>query len=159
LLSLQASISAKDQLGRQAIHLAAQAGCNTSLDYLITHHNMDVNVSTGKSKMTPLHLAAKVHLGHFTLSALFCEDPNKSSVSTTITMNILKKKTTTTTTTCTSKPTTGKSKMTLFNYQLRYSMLRIFYIIVQRKILVCTHWSKSITWRDSVSPQRGPISA
>ena len=26
-------------------------------------------------------------------------------------------------------------------------------------ILACSHWSKSITWRDSVSPQRATISA
>jgi len=49
-----------DQLGRQAIHLAAHAGCNKSLEYIITQHGMDVNVCTGKSKMAPLHLAAKV---------------------------------------------------------------------------------------------------
>jgi len=67
----KASITAKDQLGREAIHLAAQAGCNTSLDYLITHHNMDVNVSTGKSKMTPLHLAAKE--GHATTVQLLLD--------------------------------------------------------------------------------------
>lgn len=55
----KASLTAKDQLGRQAIHLAAQAGCNKSLEYIITQHGMDVNVCTGKSKMSPLHLAAK----------------------------------------------------------------------------------------------------
>lgn len=49
-----------DQLGRQAIHLAAHAGCNKSLEYIITRHGMNVNVCTGKSKMAPLHLAAKV---------------------------------------------------------------------------------------------------
>ncbi|KAL9960101.1 hypothetical protein ACROYT_G033507 [Oculina patagonica] len=55
----KASITAEDQLGRQAIHLAAQAGCNKSVDYIITQHGADVNVCTGKSKMAPLHLAAK----------------------------------------------------------------------------------------------------
>ena len=58
---LQASLTAKDQLGRQAIHLAAQAGCNKSLEYIITQHGIDVNVRTAKSKMASLHLAAKVH--------------------------------------------------------------------------------------------------
>ena len=58
----QASVNATDQLGRQAIHLAAQAGCISSLEYLITYHGVDVNVCTGKSQMIPLHLAAKVHV-------------------------------------------------------------------------------------------------
>ena len=58
----QASVNATDQLGRQAIHLAAQAGCISSLEYLITYHGVDVNVCTGKSQMIPIHLAAKVHL-------------------------------------------------------------------------------------------------
>lgn len=53
-------MTAKDQLGRQAIHLAAQTGCIKSLNYLITKYAVDVNVSTGKSRKTPLHLAAKV---------------------------------------------------------------------------------------------------
>ncbi|XP_022801531.1 ankyrin repeat domain-containing protein 16-like [Stylophora pistillata] len=55
----KAAITAKDQLGRQAIHLAAQTGCIKSLNYLITKYAVDVNVSTGKSRKTPLHLAAK----------------------------------------------------------------------------------------------------
>ena len=58
----QASVNATDQLGRQAIHLAAQAGCISSLEYLITYHGVDANVCTGKSQMIPLHLAAKVHV-------------------------------------------------------------------------------------------------
>ena len=53
-------MNAKDQLGRQAMHLASLAGCNTSLDYLIKNVDADVNVCTKNSKMTPLHLAAKV---------------------------------------------------------------------------------------------------
>ena len=59
-LSVQACVNSKDQLGRQAIHLASLAGCNTSLDYLIKNVDADVNVRTEGSKMTPLHLAAKV---------------------------------------------------------------------------------------------------
>lgn len=55
-------MNATDQLGRQAIHLAAQAGCISSVEYLITYHGVDVNVCTGKSQMIPLHLAAKVHV-------------------------------------------------------------------------------------------------
>ena len=58
----QASVNATDQLGRQAIHLAVQAGCISSIEYLITYHGVDVNVCTGKSQMIPLHLAAKVHV-------------------------------------------------------------------------------------------------
>ena len=58
----QASVNATDQLGRQTIHLAAQAGCISSVEYLITYHGVDVNVCTGKSQMIPLHLAAKVHV-------------------------------------------------------------------------------------------------
>lgn len=59
-LFVQASITAKDQLGRQAIHLASQAGCIKSLNFLITKYAVDVNVFTEKSRKTPLHLAAKV---------------------------------------------------------------------------------------------------
>ena len=59
-VSLQACVNTKDQLGRQSIHLAAQSGCITSLEYLITHHDADVNVLTEKAKRAPLHLAAKV---------------------------------------------------------------------------------------------------
>ena len=58
----QASVNATDQLGRQAIHLAAQAGCISSIEYLVTYHGVNVNVCTGKSQMIPLHLAAKVHV-------------------------------------------------------------------------------------------------
>ena len=50
----------KDKLGRQAMHLAARAGCNVSLDYLITNFNADVDMCTENSDLTPLHLAAKV---------------------------------------------------------------------------------------------------
>ena len=60
VLFVQASITAKDQLGRQAIHLASQAGCIKSLNFLITKYAVDVNVFTEKSTKTPLHLAAKV---------------------------------------------------------------------------------------------------
>ena len=42
------------------MHLASLAGCNISLDYLIKNVDADVNVRTQGSKMTPLHLAAKV---------------------------------------------------------------------------------------------------
>ena len=62
IVILQASLSAKDQLGRQAIHLAAKAGCNKPLEYMISQHGVDVNVCTEKSKMAPLHLAAKVRV-------------------------------------------------------------------------------------------------
>ncbi|KAJ7370008.1 Ankyrin repeat domain-containing protein 16 [Desmophyllum pertusum] len=49
----KASITTKDQLGRQGIHLAAQAGCNKSLDYIITQHGADVNVCTESQKWQP----------------------------------------------------------------------------------------------------------
>lgn len=50
----------RDKLGRQAVHLAAQAGCQESLEYLFTHHQIDPSISTEGSGMAPLHLAAKV---------------------------------------------------------------------------------------------------
>ena len=63
-------MNATDQLGRQAIHLAAQAGFISSVEYLITYHDVDVNVCTGKSQMIPLHLAAKVHVWCFLKSLI-----------------------------------------------------------------------------------------
>ena len=47
-------------MGRQAVHLAAQAGCEASVLYLLSDHKIDVNTRTSSSLVTPLHVASKV---------------------------------------------------------------------------------------------------
>ena len=49
-----------DKLGRQCVHISAQSGCLLSLKFLHDKANVDVHNSTDYSKMTALHIAAKV---------------------------------------------------------------------------------------------------
>ena len=60
LLLPQADLSVCDNVGKQAIHHAAQAGNLPSIKYLITKHRIDPKTLTATSGMTPAHLAAKV---------------------------------------------------------------------------------------------------
>ena len=57
---MQADITKKDGLGRQCLHLVAEAGCTESARYLSQQHGFDVNIQSLISGVTPLHLAAKV---------------------------------------------------------------------------------------------------
>ncbi len=59
MLLWQASVSAEDNLGRQALHLAAQSGSEESVIFLVEKLNADVNVISSVSGVTPLHVAAK----------------------------------------------------------------------------------------------------
>ncbi|XP_070558988.1 ankyrin repeat domain-containing protein 16-like isoform X2 [Ptychodera flava] len=52
-----------DTLGRQALHLAAQAGCEVSIHFLIEKCGAPVNSVTAIGGLSPLHLAAKVRGG------------------------------------------------------------------------------------------------
>ena len=55
-------MKAEDNLGRQGIHLAAQAGNLESVKFLCEIRNVDVSVITSVSGVTPLHVAAKVSM-------------------------------------------------------------------------------------------------
>ena len=59
---LQADITKEDRLGRQCLHLAAEAGCAASVVYLSRSRGFDVSIQTLTSGVTPLHLATKVIL-------------------------------------------------------------------------------------------------
>ncbi len=56
-----ARIDMVDNLERQAIHHAAQAGATNSLKCLI-EHGADVNKKASINAITPLHYAAKVNI-------------------------------------------------------------------------------------------------
>ena len=53
---------ALDSLGRQAIHLAAQTGSHVSVRHLVNTYQVDVNVKSTVSGVTPLHVASKVSI-------------------------------------------------------------------------------------------------
>ncbi len=53
-------------MGRQPIHLAAQVGCESSVQFLIDQQGVDVNIQSSRSGVTPLHVAAKVISHHMT---------------------------------------------------------------------------------------------
>ena len=59
---LQASVSITDNLGRQAIHQAAQAGADNSVRFLVEECGVDPGVRSTGQEITPLHMAAKVRL-------------------------------------------------------------------------------------------------
>ena len=60
-LLLQEDIQEKDSLGRHSIHLAAQAGQQASVEYLVKDNGIDLNMKTTNTGMVPLHYAAKVN--------------------------------------------------------------------------------------------------
>lgn len=49
-----------DVLGREALHVAAQAGNTEVMQFLIDYCRVDVNKAAGAGCITPLHCAAKV---------------------------------------------------------------------------------------------------
>ena len=53
----------EDVLTRTPLHLAAEAGRENSVTFLVTNHNVPVNITT-KHGLTPMHLAAKVSFYH-----------------------------------------------------------------------------------------------
>ncbi|KAK2175961.1 hypothetical protein NP493_694g01070 [Ridgeia piscesae] len=55
----KADTAKEDQLGRQCLHLAAEAGNSASVVYLNQYGDFNVNSQTLTSGVTPLHLAAK----------------------------------------------------------------------------------------------------
>ena len=54
-------------MGRQALHLSAQAGCEKSVRYLIEVMAVNVNVQSSLSGVTALHVAAKVRSTQFSV--------------------------------------------------------------------------------------------
>ncbi|XP_077868333.1 ankyrin repeat domain-containing protein 16-like [Saccoglossus kowalevskii] len=69
----KADVHKGDILGRQAIHLASQSGCVTSLNFLINNCNVSVNIQTIIGCLSPLHLAAKEgHVG--AIDCLICHN-------------------------------------------------------------------------------------
>ena len=56
---MQASLTVTDNMGRQSLHLAAQAGSLKTMAYLLDQPEVNVNKPTSKSGVTPLHLACK----------------------------------------------------------------------------------------------------
>ena len=58
-----------DKLGRQCAHISAQSGCLLSLKFLHDQANADVYNSTDHSRMTALHIAAKV--------IVYCQSDNE----------------------------------------------------------------------------------
>ncbi|XP_022099762.1 ankyrin repeat domain-containing protein 16-like isoform X2 [Acanthaster planci] len=61
----KAEVHKCDILGRMAVHLAAQAGCQSSVTFLVSQQQVGVDTPTTKGGSTPLHLAAKEC--HFTM--------------------------------------------------------------------------------------------
>ena len=59
-IMLQASILREDNLGRQAIHQAAQAGAIDSIQFLVEECSVNPATPSSGQKVTPLHVAAKV---------------------------------------------------------------------------------------------------
>ena len=60
LVKQKARLDTENNMGRQAIHQAAQTGNVEAIKYLILEHGVNVNVkSAGTSQVTPLHMAAK----------------------------------------------------------------------------------------------------
>ncbi len=47
-------------MGRHSLHLAAQAGCHSSVLHLINTLGVSVNLQSSESHVTAMHLAAKV---------------------------------------------------------------------------------------------------
>jgi ankyrin repeat protein len=58
LLKSGASVNESDNMGLTCLHVAAQAGSCKVIQLLFEDLNMDVNLETKKSKVTPLHCAA-----------------------------------------------------------------------------------------------------
>lgn len=56
----QASASAQDSLGAQAIHRAALTGQNEAIRFLVSELGTDVDVRATSGHLTALHYAAKV---------------------------------------------------------------------------------------------------
>ena len=60
LLAAGANLNQTDNMGRHCVHLAAQAGAQQALQFLLHVRKVDVNVHSSATGATPLHLAAKV---------------------------------------------------------------------------------------------------
>lgn len=60
MISFQADVTKRDNLGMQPIHHAAQAGQTAAVMFLITQYTIPVNAVTHTTLITPLHVAAKV---------------------------------------------------------------------------------------------------
>ena len=56
-------------MGRQALHLSAQAGCEKSVRYLNEVKTVSVNVQSSLSGVTALHVAAKVRSRQFFITS------------------------------------------------------------------------------------------
>ena len=56
-------------MGRQTLHLSAQAGCEKSVRYLIEVMTVSVNVQSSLSGVTALHVAAKVRSRQFSITS------------------------------------------------------------------------------------------
>ncbi|KAI8486464.1 Ankyrin repeat domain-containing protein 16 [Branchiostoma belcheri] len=54
-----ADVLKQDIMGRQPLHLAAQAGCLEAIRYLLTEHSIPVDTPACGSGLTSLHFAAK----------------------------------------------------------------------------------------------------
>ena len=52
-------------MGRQALHLSAQAGCVESVRFLTEVMHVDINVQSSVSGVTALHVAAKLSRNTF----------------------------------------------------------------------------------------------
>ena len=67
--TIQACVATEDNMGRQALHLSAQAGCEKSVRYLIEVMNVNVNVQSSLSGVTALHVSAKVRSTQFSVTS------------------------------------------------------------------------------------------
>ena len=63
-----------DNAGMQCIHLAAQAGCLESINFLIGKCNISVDQASCESRVTPLHVAAKVVYVNLQISSNLSSD-------------------------------------------------------------------------------------
>ena len=67
-------VSVEDNLGRQAIHQAAQAGAVDSIKFLVEECDIDPSTASSGQEVTPLHVAAKVRRLYYDF-VIFCINP------------------------------------------------------------------------------------